>query len=78
MPEDSANKIVRTWIPSEGYTAPVEIDVYGDKTAFLAFGDEFMGVIVQSPYIAESMRQMMRMIGNPDVSTNKELPASKK
>ena len=36
------------------------------KTAFLAFGDEFMGVIIQSPYIAESMRQLLRMIGEPE------------
>lgn len=67
--EDGANKIVRSWIEQDDYTAPVEIDVYGDKTAFLAFGDEFMGVIIQSPYIAESMRQMMRMIGTPEVTS---------
>lgn len=60
--DDKLNKMVRTWIKPDAYTAPVEVNVYGDKVAFLAFGDDIMGVIVQSPAIAESMRQIFKML----------------
>jgi sugar-specific transcriptional regulator TrmB len=60
--DDKLNKMVRTWVSPEEYDAPVEINVYGDKVAFLAYGEEVMGVIVQSPAIAESMRQLLKLI----------------
>jgi sugar-specific transcriptional regulator TrmB len=60
--QDKVNKMVRTWIKREDYNAPVEINVYGDKVAFLSYGEELMGVIIQSPTIAESMRQVFKLI----------------
>ena len=57
---DKANKMIRTWLEPESYTAPVEINVYGDKVALLAYGEDIMGVIIQNPPIAEAMRQVMR------------------
>ena len=59
---DDANKMIRTWIKPEDYTAPVEINVYGDKVAYLVYGEEIMGIIIQSAFIAESMRQIFRML----------------
>src|SRR5690606_38186836 len=59
--EDEINNMIRTWINPDDYNAPVEINVYGDKVAFLAYGEEIMGVIIQSSAIAESMRQAFRM-----------------
>lgn len=59
---DDANKMVRTWIKPEDYTAPVEINIYGDKVAYLVYGEEVMGVIIQSAFIADSMRQIFRML----------------
>ena len=52
--------MVRTWLKPESYTAPVEVNIYGDKVALLAYGEDIMGVIIQNPPIAEAMRQMMR------------------
>ena len=60
--QDRANKMIRTWIKREDYNAPVEINVYGDKVAFLSYGEELMGVIIQSPTIAESMRQVFKLV----------------
>lgn len=60
--EDKKNRMERTWIDDDEYTAPVEINIYGDRVAFLAFGEEVMGVIVQSAAIAESMRQVFDII----------------
>lgn len=59
---DKRNNMVRTWINPKDYDAPVEINIYGDKVAFLAFGGDIMGVIIQSAAIAESMRQVFKII----------------
>lgn len=53
---------VMTWFPKESYTAPVEIDVYGNKVAFISFGEEAMGTIIESPQIAEAMRQVFGLM----------------
>lgn len=52
----------RTFFPAEQYTAPVEIQVYGDKAAFIAYGETQMATIIQSPPVAEAMRQLLIMI----------------
>jgi sugar-specific transcriptional regulator TrmB len=62
MTEDKSYKMLRTWLDQEDYTAPVEINIYGDKVAYLVYGEEIMGVIVQSPAIAKSMRQIFKML----------------
>lgn len=61
--DDKLNKMARIWIKPESYDAPVEINVYGDKVAFLSYGEEIMGVIVQSPSVAESLRQILKLMG---------------
>ena len=65
--DDEINKMERHWLPKGAYTAPVEIDVYGDKVAFIVFGEETMSAIIQSPSIAESMRQLLQMIEQEDI-----------
>jgi sugar-specific transcriptional regulator TrmB len=59
---DDVNKMVRTWINPEDYTAPVEINIYGDKVAYLVYGEEVMGVIIQSAFISECMRQILNIL----------------
>lgn len=54
----------RTFLPDNSYTAPVEIDVYGDKVAFIAFGDTQMATIIDSTPIAEAMRQIMTLLSS--------------
>lgn len=61
--DDGLNKMARSWLKPDAYDAPVEVNVYGDKVAFLAYGEEIMGVIIQSPAIAESIRQIFKLIG---------------
>ena len=60
--EDTHLRYHRTPLPDNTYTAPVEIDVYGDKVALIAFGDTQMATIITSPPIAEAMRQVLHMI----------------
>ncbi len=59
---DEKRLMHRTFILKEHYTSPVEIDVYGDKVAFSSFGEIKMVTFINSPLIAESMRQIMKLI----------------
>lgn len=52
----------RTWVSTDLYSEPVEIDIYGDKVAFMSFGNEAIGVIIESPQIAESMRKLFNLM----------------
>lgn len=57
--EDKKMLFHRTFLPDNAYTAPVEIDVYGSKVALIAFGDTQMATVIDSPPIAEAMRQIL-------------------
>lgn len=59
---DKANLIDRTWLPKGAYTAPVEMDIYGNKVALISFGEEAMGTIIESPQIAEAMKQLFVLV----------------
>ena len=61
---DTAINLHRVWMPEEDYTAPVEIQAYGDKVALIAFGETQMATIITSPVIAEAMRQMLKIMMN--------------
>ena len=51
----------RTLVDIKDYNVPVEIDIYGNKTAFLSFGKEFLGMIIESPQIAKAMKQIFEL-----------------
>ncbi len=61
---DEAMLFHRTFLPDGAYTAPVEVDVYGNKVAFISFGETQMATIIESPAIAEAMRQIMQLLQN--------------
>lgn len=59
--DDEKARYHRTPLPEGVYTAPVEIDIYDNKVAFIAFGETQMATIIESPPIAEAMRQIHAM-----------------
>lgn len=59
---DKAINFHRTWIPDDDYTAPVAIQIYGDKVALIAFGETQMATIINSAVIAEAMRQILKIM----------------
>jgi sugar-specific transcriptional regulator TrmB len=59
---DAENNMVRTWLPTDSYQEPVEIDVYGNKVAFISFGEEVVGMIIESPQIAKAMRALLQIL----------------
>jgi HTH-type transcriptional regulator, sugar sensing transcriptional regulator len=71
---DKANRFFRTWLPVEAYTGQVEWDIFGDKVALISYGQEAMGIIIESPQIAESFRQVFRLL-NGLASQVPKLPA---
>lgn len=60
--DDEKNKIIRQWLPKDSYDAPVEWNIYGDKTAIIIYGEEQIAVQIESRSLAESMRQLFTII----------------
>jgi sugar-specific transcriptional regulator TrmB len=58
---DKNYNICRIQIPENTYTAPVEINIYANKVGLISFGEEAIGTIIESPQIAESMRQLFKL-----------------
>lgn len=48
----------RTLVPGTTYSAPVEIDIFGDTVAFIDFENDGMSTMITSANIAEAMRQL--------------------
>lgn len=48
----------RTLVPETAYSAPVEIDIFGDTVAFIDFENDGMSTMITSTNIAEAMRQL--------------------
>lgn len=59
--EDFRNKMHRTWLNPEVYTGSVEWNIYDNKVALISYGQEIMGIIIESPQIAESFRQVFQL-----------------
>lgn len=50
-----------TWYNPAAYTAPVEISAFGDKVSIISFGEEAVGTILESPQIAQAMKELLAM-----------------
>lgn len=50
--------LTRTLLPPDEYDSPVEIDIFGDNVAFINYNKNGMSTIIESPEIADAMRQM--------------------
>lgn len=75
---DKAMNLHRTWIKEEDYTAPVEWASYGDKVSIISFGEEIIGTVIESKQIAESFRQIFKLL-NKSISSipeYKKLPVN--
>ncbi|MGE5298462.1 MAG: TrmB family transcriptional regulator [Acidobacteriota bacterium] len=48
----------RTLLPAKQYTAPVEVDIFGDTVAFIDFENDGMSTMITSQNIADAMRQL--------------------
>jgi sugar-specific transcriptional regulator TrmB len=62
QPRDREFKTERTVYSAGAYTAPVAINVYDNKVNFTVYGGTETSMIVQSPEIADSMRQLLKLV----------------
>jgi sugar-specific transcriptional regulator TrmB len=62
------------WYPSDAYTSPVEISIYGDKVSIISFGKEAVGTILESPQIAHALKDLFNMakIGAGELMKNRK------
>ncbi|HEY5442550.1 MAG TPA: helix-turn-helix domain-containing protein [Candidatus Saccharimonadales bacterium] len=58
----AAGGLKRAWIKGEEYTAPVEWAVAGNTVQAILLKDEGYGVSINHPEIAESFRQIMKLL----------------
>jgi sugar-specific transcriptional regulator TrmB len=58
---DKARNVIRTWIRPQDYTAPIQIDTYGDKVSILAFGKEIFGILIESAPLATAMKDIFKL-----------------
>ena len=49
--------LTRTLLPPDEYDSPVEIDIFGDNVAFVNYAKNGMSTLIESPEIADAMRQ---------------------
>ncbi len=52
----------RTWYAQGDYTAPVEWGVYDDKLYVISYGQEAIGIVIESPQITTAFRQVFNML----------------
>ncbi len=50
--------LTRTFLPPNEYSSPIEIDIFGDNVAFINYSKDGMSTLIESPEIADAMRQM--------------------
>ncbi len=63
----------RTLVPETMYSAPVEIDIFGDTVAFIDFENDGMSTMITSANIAEAMRQLFLIAKQmTDATTDQE------
>jgi predicted transcriptional regulator len=58
---DQPRLLERTWL-GDSYDASVEWSVYGNKVSIISFGEEAIGMIIESPQIADAMRQILALV----------------
>lgn len=59
---DELMQTTRTWLHEGDLSAPVEWALYGDKLSVISLGTEFIGMIIESPQIAASFREILGLL----------------
>lgn len=59
---DELMKTTRTWLHEHDLNEPVEWAVYGDKLSIISLGSEFIGMIIESPQITASFREILNLL----------------
>lgn len=60
--KDKLVHLTRTWLRAQDYTAPVEWGAFEDKLYVISYGVEALGMIVESPQMAQSFKQIFALL----------------
>lgn len=60
--KDKLVNLTRTWLAADDYTAPVEWGAFEDKLYVISFGQEALGMIIQSQQIADGFKQLFNLL----------------
>lgn len=52
----------RTWLRQRDYSAPVEWGAFEDKLYIISYGQEALGIIIQSQQIADAFKQLFKIM----------------
>lgn len=59
---DRAMQTTRTWLLEDDLAAPVEWTIYGNKLSIVSVGTEMIGMIIESPQIASSFKEILDLL----------------
>lgn len=65
IPTSESDKLMlldRIWVDDTDLTVPVEWSVYGNKVSIISLGSEIVGMIIESPQIAASLREIFTLL----------------
>jgi sugar-specific transcriptional regulator TrmB len=61
---DKKSSNTRTWLRANEYTSAVEWAVYDNNLAIISFGQEAIGMIIESQQIADSFLQILNLVSD--------------
>lgn len=59
---DELMHTTRTWLQEGDLNAPVEWAIYGNKLSIISLGSEFVGMVIESPQITASFREILTLL----------------
>lgn len=59
---DSTSRLIRTWLPRQSYTSPVEWSVCADELRLFVYADEPYIIKVTDKHVADAFRQLWHII----------------
>jgi sugar-specific transcriptional regulator TrmB len=60
--KDHLVHLTRTWLAAEDYTAPVEWGAFENKLYIISYGEEALGMIIESQQIADAFKQIYELL----------------
>jgi hypothetical protein len=62
MLEDKKLNKKRKYVPESLFSLQTEIDIYNDRTAFISFGKQLTGIVIENPQVAQSLRTIFELV----------------
>lgn len=60
--KDPLSNLERTWLRHDDYKSPVEWGAFDDKLYIISYGQEALGLIIQSQQIADSFKELFELL----------------